>query len=67
MNTEFVIWGIPAGECDEQLLYTKATTRQQAEQVKRILETKKGCTEVRIQSVDLDIAPDFGSRNLLLT
>lgn len=61
-TTEYVVWGIPKGETDEQVLYTKATTATRAAQAKTILETK-GCTQVRIQVVDMaadDLAQRFG-------
>jgi len=49
---EYPIWGVPPGQADETLLYTKATTAAEAERVKRVLEAK-GCTAVRVQTLDL--------------
>lgn len=63
MNKEYIVWGIPKDETDEQVLYTKATTATRAAQAKAILETK-GCTQVRIQVVDMatnDLAERFGA------
>ena len=50
---EYIIWGIPQGERDEQILYTKATTKQMAEAVCNALKAKHCCTGVRIQSLDM--------------
>ena len=61
---EYVVWGVPKGETDEQVLYTKATTNDRATQAKKILETK-GCTQVRVQVLDMsvdDLAQRFGGR-----
>lgn len=62
---EYVVWGVPKGETDEQVLYTKAETMERAQQAKTILETQKGCAQVRIQVVDMgvdDVAQRFGGR-----
>lgn len=59
---EYVLWGVPEGELDECVLYTKATTMPKATQAKAILESK-GCTKVRIQVLDMsvdDLAERFG-------
>jgi hypothetical protein len=58
-HIEYVIWGRPPGEEHEQPLYTKATTRQEAEDVIPILEEEHGCTACRIHELDLSVAPDF--------
>lgn len=57
-NVEYVIWGIPPGKSDESLLVAKlegkpVTDKNAAEKVKSVLEDKHGCTEVRIQTVNL--------------
>jgi len=59
-KTEFAIWGIPPGERDEQLLFTKAKTPKEAEKMKDILTKKHKCKNVRIQVIDFgsDISKD---------
>jgi hypothetical protein len=59
---EYVIWGIPpnADPADvalglaEQPLYTRATTRADAERVAAMLEREHGCQRVRIQELSTD-------------
>ena len=58
MKTEYVIWGITATGTDEQPLFTKAADMGEAENVKKILETKYDCKKCRIQIIDGSI-PDF--------
>ena len=53
MTKEYPIWGVPPNQTDETLLYTKATSMNEALRVKRILEQKHNCTNVRIQILDL--------------
>ena len=52
MKTEFVHWGIPKGKKDEEILYTKSTTLDDAVRVKEVLTEDFGCREVRIQTIE---------------
>lgn len=57
-NIEYVIWGVPPGKTDEDLLVSKlegktVTDLKIAERVKDVLETKHGCKNVRIQTVNM--------------
>lgn len=59
MNTkEYVLWGIRPNEESESLLITeieggeKITNLQTAKKIKIFLEKKKGCKDVRIQTID---------------
>ena len=66
-NVEYVIWGIPRGETEEKLLLTKIegkplTDINVAKKLKSVLEQKHGCTNVRIQKVDLS-DNDFSAFN----
>ncbi len=56
---EYAIWGIPKGESDEKLLYTKATTFEEAKTYASVLEGKYGATKTRIQVLDMQEKPDF--------
>jgi hypothetical protein len=59
---EYVLWGIPpnADPADVELglaekpLYTRATTRADAERVAAVLEREHGCRRLRIQELSLD-------------
>ena len=52
MKTEFVHWGIPKGKKDEEILYTKSITLDDAVRVKKVLTEDFGCREVRIQTIE---------------
>jgi len=57
-NIEYVIWGVPPNEEEEKLLLTNlegkpVTDIEVAKNLKSVLEKKHGCTNVRIQTVDL--------------
>lgn len=56
---EYAIWGKPSKEHDERLLLTEIGDRRRAEAYKEALETELGCTECRIQKIDLSTPPDF--------
>ncbi len=56
---EFVIWGIPPGQSDEQILFTKAKNRKEAERVMDVLTDKHGVKRARIQVIDLSKTVDF--------
>ncbi len=60
---EYVIWGIPPGQSDETVLYTRAETMERAEQAAALLASRHGCCNLRIQVIDLsrDISKDWGS------
>ena len=46
---EFAIWGIPPGETEETILYTKADSLEQAQRVAVALGARHGCSGVRVQ------------------
>lgn len=55
---EYVIWGKKPNETDESLLLTKLdgqlmTDKGDAKKAKKLLETKYGCKDVRVQTIDL--------------
>jgi hypothetical protein len=55
---EYVIWGIAPNETEEQILLTKVEGKEiknifQAIKIQGILERKHGCTNIRIQEIDL--------------
>ena len=52
MKTEFVHWGIPKGKKDEEILYTKSRTLDNAEEIKDVLSSEFDCREVRIQTIE---------------
>ena len=72
MNTkEFVIWGIPPHTTQEELLATKAngeyiTDYHTAKQIANTLQ-RLGCSNVRIQTIDLSVCPSklFSNKNLV--
>jgi|TARA_B100002019_G_scaffold18693_1_gene14503 hypothetical protein len=52
MRTEFVHWGIPKGKEDEEILFTKSRTLEDAEKIKEVLSSEFDCREVRIQTIE---------------
>ena len=50
---EFIIWGVPPGERDEVVAYTKAKSMPEAKKVMDILKQKHGLTKLRVQVIDL--------------
>ena len=57
-NVEYVIWGVPPNEEEEKLLLANlegkpVTDIEVAKNFKSVLEKKHGCTNVRIQKVNL--------------
>ena len=52
MKTEFVHWGIPKGKEDEEILFTKSRTLEDAEKIKEVLSSEFDCREVRIQTIE---------------
>ena len=66
-NTEYIIWGFPPGSSNEQLLYTKAKTRKQANRVIKILLNEHGISNARIQVLDLAVNPvdDWNSKKII--
>jgi len=50
---EYVIWGVTKGDTTETVLYTKAQTERQVIGVMNELEQRHGCTELRVQVVNL--------------
>lgn len=64
-NNEYVIWGVPPGKNEEQLLLSKIegkviTDPDIANKLKNVLETKHQCTKIRIQKVNMSDG-DFSS------
>jgi hypothetical protein len=64
MSIEYVLWGVPPGKKDEDLLIgtqggKPITSKSQADKLKVWLETEKKCKKVRIQTLDLSTPPDF--------
>lgn len=61
MAIEYILWGLPKGcddRLDEKVLYTQGKTWQQIEAVK-VRAAQDGWHSFRIQTLDLDAAPDF--------
>ena len=61
---EYIVWGIPKGKKDEELLLStnpegNKLTKKDAEKGKIILQEKYGATNVRIQEIDLAGGFDF--------
>jgi hypothetical protein len=55
---EYVIWGISQGSNEESLLLTKfenkpISSKEVAENLLNVLSNKYGCTDLRIQAVNL--------------
>jgi len=61
---EYIIWGIPPDERNEDVLYTKADSPAEAKRVMDILKNEHGCTKLRVQVLDLskelDLKKTFG-------
>lgn len=61
---EYIIWGVPPGERDEVIAYTKAQSPSEAKKVMDILKNKHGLTKLRLQVLDLsqefDLNKTFG-------
>lgn len=57
---EFVVWGIPPNGDSEKVLYTKATSMEQANRVAVVLKQKYDVTNTRVQVIDFTKDPDFG-------
>lgn len=56
---EFIIWGVPPGERDEVVAYTKAKSMPEAKKVMDILKQKYGLTKLRVQVIDLSQTYDL--------
>jgi hypothetical protein len=56
---EYVLWGFPPNSNDETLLLSGIETHSQAIYYARYLESEKGCTNVRIQTIDFSKPIDF--------
>ena len=59
MKREYILWGIEPSKQAEGILYTKASTMEQAQTAKYMLETRYQCRAVRIQTIDFYAAPNF--------
>ena len=62
MPDEFIIWGVPpdSADDDEVPLLTTCRTRQEAQQAIKLLASRYGCRNMRIQHIDGSL-PDFAS------
>jgi len=63
-DREFVVWGVPPGKTDEEPLYTKAKSKQEADKVCATLEKKHGCKKCRVQAIDMSIPPEQDWKNM---
>jgi hypothetical protein len=52
-KNEYIVWGVPKGERDEKIMYTKAKNNNEAKKVVDILKKKYDVTKLRIQVLDL--------------
>ena len=59
MKKEFVIWGIAPNTTEEDILFTKAETMEEAKRVLNILTNQHNCKECRIQVIDFTKGIDF--------
>ncbi len=66
-HTEYIIWGVKPNETEEEILYTKATTMDQAKKVIELLELVHKCTGTRIQTLNLGACPSqqWNNKNLI--
>lgn len=67
---EYVIWGIPQGQTEETLLLEapggkRITSREEAERLKTLLETKYGATKTRIQELDLSQPLEWDAKKMV--
>ena len=60
IKEEYVIWGVPPGKRDEEILYTKAKSMSEANRIRKVLESKYNCTKTRVQTIDLSAEFDLG-------
>ena len=58
-KTEYIVWGVPPGKKDEQILFTNAKSMSEAKKVIEILAQKHGCKKCRVQTIDLSQDTDF--------
>lgn len=56
---EYVIWGCDKNNKDETVLYTKAKSESEAKKVMKILKTKYGAHNLRLQILDFGEKLDF--------
>lgn len=59
MKKEFVIWGIAPNMTDEDILFTNASTLEEAQRIISILTNKYNCKNCRIQIIDFTTGIDF--------
>jgi len=59
VKKEYIVWGIPPGKKDEEILFTKAKNMGEAKKVCDVLEKKHNCKKCRVQTLDLSTTPDF--------
>jgi len=58
-SKEYIVWGVPPNKKDEEILFTKAESSKEAQQVCKILTEKHGCKNCRVQVLDLSGNADF--------
>ena len=56
---EYIIWGIPLGEKEEQILFTLCRSKKEAEKAAEYIERITGATKTRVQEIDLSTKPNF--------
>ena len=63
----YVIWGIAPGKTEEEVIFTKATSKEEAQKYMKIFTEQYGMTEGRIQVIDMSECPSkmFKSREIL--
>lgn len=59
MSNEYIIWGKNDDNQNEQILYTKAQSYNQAKEIIKILEKDFNCFDCRIQVIDFKTKIDF--------
>ena len=52
-TNEYIVWGVPKGQRQEMIMFTKAKNFNQAKKVVDILDKEHGVTKLRIQVLDL--------------
>jgi hypothetical protein len=59
MNNEYIIWGKQSGNDKEEILYSKATSQEQAELWIKRLVSLYGVKDTRIQIIDFKTPINF--------
>lgn len=61
MRNEYIVWGIPKGKEDEEILYTKAASHIDAVRAIDKLTKIHGCSKCRVQEIDFSTPIDFAN------